>query len=141
MTPLVVDTSVAVAWFISQTYSQQALRILNQHQAGQWQFLAPDHLYAEFGNAIWRTNRANLLSAVDAQRIIHQFSRETFTLSSTALLLQDAYTLAVQHNRSVYDCLYIALAQQEKCTFVTADEKLFNAVNGKLPVTWLANWV
>lgn len=33
----------------------------------------------------------------------------------------------------MYDCLYVALAEQEKCEFVTADDKLVNNVQKQFP--------
>jgi predicted nucleic acid-binding protein len=30
-----------------------------------------------------------------------------------------------------YDCLYVALAEQENCELVTADDKLINALQGQ----------
>jgi predicted nucleic acid-binding protein len=56
-------------------------------------------------------------------------------------LLEDAYALAVQHQRTVYDTLYVALALREGCSFVTADEKLANALSSSVSsVVWLGNW-
>jgi predicted nucleic acid-binding protein len=33
----------------------------------------------------------------------------------------------------VYDCLYLALAEQEKCELVTADDKLIKHLQGTFP--------
>ena len=43
----------------------------------------------------------------------------------------------LSHQRTVYDCLYIALAVASTGQFVTADELLANAVAARLPVKWL----
>ena len=32
-----------------------------------------------------------------------------------------------------YDCLYVALAEQENCELVTADDKLINALHRQFP--------
>ena len=56
-------------------------------------------------------------------------------------LLNYAYRLAVAHQRTVYDSLYLALSEQEQCQFVTADARFFNAIRASFPnVVWLANW-
>ena len=39
-------------------------------------------------------------------------------------LLYKATQLASQARLGVYDCLYLALAQQQGCEFLTADDKL-----------------
>jgi len=56
-------------------------------------------------------------------------------------LLDSAYRLAVAHRRTVYDMLYVALSTQMGCQFVTADERLVNAIGTALPnVIWIARW-
>lgn len=140
MKPLVIDSSVIINWYVPQTYTSQALILLKQHQEGEWTFLASNHIYSEVGNGIWRLQRANIIKADDARTILEKLLRQVIHLTPTSDLLLDAYSLATKYDRSVYDSLYIALAQREKTQFVTADEKLFNAVGGQLPVTFLANW-
>ena len=39
-------------------------------------------------------------------------------------LVNEAFQLALKHQRAVYDCLYLALAIREKCQLITADEAL-----------------
>jgi predicted nucleic acid-binding protein len=52
-------------------------------------------------------------------------------------LLKDAFALAAAHERTVYDCVYVALALQYGCEFLTADERLVNALGSRFPVRWL----
>lgn len=52
-------------------------------------------------------------------------------------LIEDALSIALANNRTVYDSLYIALAVQRGVNLVTADERLANAVAARLPVKWL----
>jgi predicted nucleic acid-binding protein len=55
--------------------------------------------------------------------------------------LEEAYRLAVTHQRTVYDSLYLALSVREGCQFVTGDLRLVNAVGTALPnVAWVGNW-
>lgn len=141
MTNLVIDSSVAVKWFITEPYSVEARRILDDYQNGTLSFLAPDIINAEFGNIVWKKHVFQGLAAVDAQSIIDEFRALRFTFTATAMLLDEAYEIAVRHRRTVYDSLYLALSVRENCQFVTADEKLANAVNSAFPaLTWLANW-
>jgi predicted nucleic acid-binding protein len=96
---------------------------------------------AELGNIVWKKHSLQGLAAADAQLIIDAFRKLKFVLTSTAVLLDEAYRLAVTHQRTVYDMLYLALSLQEQCRFVTADERLVNAVSSAFPnVVWIANW-
>lgn len=141
MSQLVVDSSVVVKWFVVEPYSTEARRILNDYQAGVLTLLAPDLLYAEVGNIVWKKHIFQGMTAVDAQLVVDTFRTMTFVQTSTAALLDSAYLLAVIHRRTVYDMLYVALSAQEACQFVTADEKLVNAISTTFPNTiWLGHW-
>ncbi len=48
-------------------------------------------------------------------------------------LLPRAHAIAVSSVASVYDCLYIALAEREGSEFVTADDKLVKNLQAIFP--------
>ena len=50
-------------------------------------------------------------------------------------LFPRAFAIASQIRVSVYDAIYLALAEQENCPLVTADIKLINAAQGFSTVT------
>jgi predicted nucleic acid-binding protein len=52
-------------------------------------------------------------------------------------LLEEAFSIALTFDRTVYDSLYVALAVRLKADLVTADERLANALAAHLPVKWL----
>ena len=102
---------------------------------------APDLIHAEIGNIAWKKQRFQGMPTPAAQRIIADFGALTFTLTSSALLVDDALRLAITHGRSVYDSLYVALSVRESCRLVTADDKLANALAGSFPnIIRLALW-
>lgn len=141
MNKIVVDTSVAVKWFVAEQHSVEARRILEQYQDGAVAFLAPDLLLAEFYNVIGKKHSKGLLSETDAQKVLAAFHYLNFTLFPTVDLLDDAFQIATTHRRSVYDSLFIVLSTRENCRCVTADEKLLNAVGSTFPnLVWLPNW-
>jgi predicted nucleic acid-binding protein len=141
MDNLVVDSSVAVKWFVVEPYSTEAQRILDAYQNGTISFLAPDLINAELGNIVWKKHIFQGLAASDAQDILDKFRRLQLTFTPTAELLEAAYKIAVAHRQTVYDALYLALSVRENCQCVTADEKLLNAVSSTFPnLIWLANW-
>ena len=141
MANVVVDSSVVIKWFVVEPYSDEAHKILDGYKAGEINLLAPDLINAEVGNIVWKKHRIQDLSIEDAQEIIDTFKTITMTLTSSADLLEGAYNLAVIHERTVYDMMYIALANRENCQFVTADERMVNAVGEHFPnVVWIANW-
>jgi predicted nucleic acid-binding protein len=44
-----------------------------------------------------------------------------------------AIDISSQLRIGVYDCLYVALAEQKKCQLVTADDKLVNTLQPTFP--------
>ena len=141
MTKLVVDASVAIKWFVPEPLSAEARRILDDYQAGTLTLIAPDLINAEVGNIVWKKQAFQGLDADDARTVIDEFRKLAIVLTPTGDLLADAYGLAVTHRRSVYDSLYLALSIREGSQFVTADERLVNAVSSLLSmVIWLPKW-
>jgi predicted nucleic acid-binding protein len=57
-------------------------------------------------------------------------------------LLNRAYEIATAYDRpTAYDSQYVAVAERYQCDFWTADERLFNALNGKFSgINWIGNW-
>jgi predicted nucleic acid-binding protein len=55
------------------------------------------------------------------------------TLHASIDLLPRALEIAGQSRRSIYDSLYVALAEREQCELITADQRLFNALRGRFP--------
>lgn len=52
----VIDSSVAIKWFVVEPYSDDARRVLNEYQSGTLSLLAPDLMYAEVGNIVWKNS-------------------------------------------------------------------------------------
>lgn len=112
MDKVAVDSSVVIKWFVVEPLSAEARRILDGYQAGALALNAPDLLYAEVGNIVWKKHRFQGLAATNAQQVIDEFRKLTFTVTSAVDLLDEAYRLAVTHQRTVYDSLYIALSMR-----------------------------
>lgn len=141
MPEIVVDSSVAIKWYIVEQHSTEAHRLLNEYQSGKIDVVAPDLLACEIGSIVWKRCQFQGLSSTDAQRILNAFKIVKFGMTSTLDLLDDTFQLAMAHKRTVYDMMYLALSIRKSCDFVTADQKLFNAINAAYPnVLWIANW-
>jgi predicted nucleic acid-binding protein len=138
---LIIDSGVMIKWFVAEQYSAEARRILADYDQGALALMAPDLIYAEIGNILWKKQRFQGFPAATAARILSDVQRYSISITPTAALLDDAYQLAITYGRTVYDSLYLALSRREACRFVTADERLVNAVGAALPqVVWVANW-
>ncbi len=50
------------------------------------------------------------------------------TIHASLPLLPRAYEISSQMRIGVYDCLYVALAEQEGCALLTADDRLARTI-------------
>lgn len=123
---LVIDASVAVKWFVSETLSEEA-RLLLSHRL---ELHAPDLLLAEYANVIWKKfRRGELKASPEYQNALSDLS-ENVTLHPIGDLIERAMQVSLEVNHPVYDCLYLACVEATKSRLVTADEKLANKVAG-----------
>ena len=124
MSRFVVDASVAIKWYLPEQNSADADRLLS----GVFQLLAPDLLFPEVGNILWKRVMRSELTVQKAQVILHALESLPLTLRPASLLAENAITIACGLKRSFYGSLYMALAVMTDCRLVTADGKLFDAV-------------
>lgn len=124
---LVIDTSVAIKWYVPEPGHQEAVSLLKQGL----ELVAPDLVVAEFGNILWKKTRTGELKGQEAEEIAESFiSACPITLYPASVLLPAAVHLAVSFDRAVYDCLFLALAAAESTQCVTADRVLIRALEG-----------
>jgi predicted nucleic acid-binding protein len=139
---LVLDASVAVKFFFDEPYSRAAHGVLELLRASARRAVAPELIYAEFGNAVWKRVMRGAMGSDDGLAVITAFRDLPLGVVPNRELLVAAYALAVEHGRSLYDALYLALSVESGAPFVTADEALYRAVERHIPGTrWLGEWV
>ena len=137
---LVLDASVAAKWVLpsaDEPLVDQAVRLFARYVDDQLQFAVPDLFWAEFGNIVWKAVRQGRISLPSAEIAIAEMRRREFSTIPSRALLDDAFKIANAFGRSVYDAMYVALAVARSAEFVTADERLANALAARLPVKWL----
>ena len=123
---LVVDASVAMKWFVAEPGSAAALNLLTSGE----DLIAPDVIIAELCNAAWRLWRQGEMTGeqlgIMAGRAPQMFAerRPSDALSSRAS------RIAIDLDHPVYDCFYLALAEQEDARMVTADRRLLARMGG-----------
>lgn len=124
MSAFVLDASVVVKWFVPEIHSDAARRLLSLPH----QYVAPDLLFAETANVIWKKTRRGELTTADGQRLVADLCDAAVDAVPSRLLAEDAHALAAATGRTVYDSLYLALAIRLGTRMITADERLAAAI-------------
>jgi predicted nucleic acid-binding protein len=140
LSTLVLDASVAVKWAIPsarEPLTDESLRLLKRYVDSEVEFIVPDVFWAEVGNVLWKGTRQRRWRQDEAEAVAADMKARDFATVSSVVLLPEALRIAFAYDRSVYDCLYVALAVQAKTDLITADERLANALAAHLPVKWL----
>jgi predicted nucleic acid-binding protein len=93
-------------------------------QQGAGAFVAPELILVEVAHVLQRKRRAGYLSSEEAGELWSDMRRTPLDLLPIADDIQAAIELAEQHNLSVYDALYLAVARRVGAALLTADEAL-----------------
>ncbi|HYN06711.1 MAG TPA: type II toxin-antitoxin system VapC family toxin [Vicinamibacterales bacterium] len=120
MSVFVIDASVVVKWFVPEIHSDAARRLLTLPH----EYLAPDLLFAETANTIWKKVRRKELAADEGRQLVADMGRIAVETVSCRALADDAYALANATGRTVYDSMYVALAVRLNTRALTADDRL-----------------
>jgi len=129
-----------VVWsLVPSPLSERAEELLAETQAQQLTLIAPALLGFEVTSTLRRLVYLQALTAGEGEEAFATFLRLPIRYSQHRGVLPLAWQLARQLNRPrAYDTAYLAVAQLYGCELWTADEKLYNAVAGKLSyVRWL----
>jgi predicted nucleic acid-binding protein len=127
LSALVVDASVGVKWFVPEVHAAEARA---------WR-TGPDALHVpafffdlEIANILWKKVQRGEITRAEADLILSQLPALPVIRHPESPLLTAAFDLAARTLRTVYDCLYLALAVQLGGRMVTADQKLVNGLAG-----------
>jgi len=116
---LVIDASVALKWVVEEDGTPAALVLRRKSR-----LIAPELLVAECANILWKKVRRNELTSDEALLAARLLQGADVELLPTRSLLEPATRIAIELDHPAYDCLYLALAIESQCRFVTADESL-----------------
>lgn len=135
---LVIDASIAVKWFVPEQDSEDALRLRDQHVKGRLTLFAPALLIYEVANALrYRSDitKADLESDIEALFLLDI----TFIAPSSKSVAKTTLK-ARRLDITVYDAVYLELAEDIGCQLVTADDELNSKAEDTRLVTLLRDY-
>jgi predicted nucleic acid-binding protein len=112
----VIDASIAIKWVVDEGGTPEALTL---RDCGR--LIAPDLLAAECANILWKKAQRKELSKDEALLAARLLQVADIELLPSRGLLEAAARIAIECEHPAYDWLYLALAVEHDCPFVTAD--------------------
>ncbi|MFY9694647.1 MAG: type II toxin-antitoxin system VapC family toxin [Xanthobacteraceae bacterium] len=119
MNTFVVDASIAIKWVVEEDGTPEALELRRQAK-----LIAPELLVGECANILRKKVQRDELAkdeALLAARLLQAADLELLPMRS---LFEAATRMSIEIDHPAYDCVYLALAAESQCRFVTADERL-----------------
>jgi predicted nucleic acid-binding protein len=124
MSRFVIDTCVAAKWFISEEQSPAALDLLRRDHT----LIVSDLFFPEVGSVLRKKCRRGEMSDEDAEAALRDLLAIPLEVYPAQSLLARAFELSGRWTCSVYDGIYLALAERQACPLVTCDDKFVHAM-------------
>jgi predicted nucleic acid-binding protein len=133
MTRFVLDSCVALKWVLPEADSAKAIRLRNDFQKAIHELIAPDIFEVEIAHALTRAERQGRIPVGKAIGVWTDIMSTPPDLHPSSSLIPRAIAISSAMRVGVYDCLYVALAEREKCGLITADDKFIKTLRPTFP--------
>jgi predicted nucleic acid-binding protein len=115
----VVDASLVIKWFVPEVNSDAARRWLDAPH----DYIAPDLLFPETGNTVWKKVRRGELTPDEGRRLVNDLTVVAVDAVAMRGLLPDAHAVALSTGITVYDATYLTLAIRLDTQVITGDDR------------------
>jgi predicted nucleic acid-binding protein len=121
----VLDTSALIRLFIPDGPLPDGFEdFLRGVERGLNTAVAPELLMAESANVLIKKRKTDELTATESDQLLTSIIELPIRLFPHRPLIPRAFVLAIDHHLSVYDTLYLALAEEHGAVVFSADLKL-----------------
>ncbi len=129
----VLDASVAVRVALPTALTPKARQLLDDYALQVHELIAPSIYPAELASALTKGERMRTIQIGEARKFLIDLLQNPPVLHDFGPLLLRATDISSQYRAGLLDCLYVALAEQEACEFITADDKLIKNLQASFP--------
>lgn len=116
MPVIVIDSSIALQWVLPEPGSEAAYRYTKVENV-----ISADILLVEAANVLAKKVRAGTLSGAAAVTGLAMIRSGVRGLAPSETLVPRALALSIELSHPVYDCVFLACAEQEKGVLATRD--------------------
>lgn len=135
--PIVVDASVASKWLLrGETQLEAADALLRAHNSGKVTLTAPQQIEVEVASSVRKAVLNGRVGRSRGDEPLTEWldtSAVRLQLVPTTPFLPAAWTLSFRLGISLFDGLYIALAEELGIDVIVADDRLLRSAAGRLP--------
>ncbi len=124
---LTIDANVACKWYLNEPLAEAARRVAESDQL----FVAPEHMLAEVADVLRVRYLAREITGAQIDEIASALPT-LFILVPTRMIFKRAVEIACELRHSVYDTLYLVVAERWQAPLVTADSKLVRMIRGTI---------
>jgi len=138
-----MDASVLIKFYVPEILSDRAEQLLAKVEKKDIDLLAPDLIYPEAGNILWKKQRLKELTRSEVEEITDAILSFPLKMEASKPLLPLALDIAIACGITVYDAIYVSLAKVYETTMITADRKLADVLaktDLKDSVIWLGSY-
>jgi predicted nucleic acid-binding protein len=130
---LVVDANVVAKLYLKdEQYTNKADLLFSRFEQGEIQLIAPRFITYEVPAAIKRGAVRVKATKETWRAALSSFESLGLTIVDDSDAKYEATRLAIDYSCRYYDALYLLLAEDLGCHFITADEKLWRPLHARL---------
>ncbi len=119
---IVLDASILIKWFVQESDSEIAIRFKEDLLAGKFDIVIPDLALYEVTNVLRFKSGVTEEAIRSILPTLFDLGLEIITPSCR--LLEESLHLSFATELSIYDSIYLALANELGVTFITADKRI-----------------
>ena len=125
---VVLDTSAIIRLYVPDGPLPDGLE---EHVTSSWKgetaLLVPELALAECAQVLWKKEQAGYLNSSEVDQILSSILELPIEIVGHYDLLSDAVLIARRHNLTIYDALFLTLAEKKRAQLITADQRLEKA--------------
>ncbi|MDD3473940.1 MAG: type II toxin-antitoxin system VapC family toxin [Syntrophaceae bacterium] len=127
----IIDTSAVIRLFIDDGPITEGLeKFLREVERGNAIALAPELMLVEAANVLYKKMLRDELTSEEAKSLLDEITRLPIRREGHDQILQRSFAIAENTNLTVYDSLFLSLAEYRSGVLFTGDNKLLQAAKG-----------